>query len=198
MKKQNVYRPLTNEQLLQVKTKHPLVDLFLATGARIAEVHYLINHYEAKADTVFVPKKGTNGTKCPIYLSEHAQAILPQCVLIYKGVSEKTLYRSVVNFGNSVGIPMHPHMLRATFASQLAQSKVDIVRIQTLMNHNDISTTSQYIVFDERNLRAASEVMFNPKYNLDGKTIDELKSELLELRAINNRLVDRIKELEAK
>lgn len=110
--------------------------------------------------------------------------------MLYKGVSAKTIYREVVRLLKDEGIDGHPHMLRATFASQLAQNCVDLVRIQTLMNHSDISTTARYIAFDERNLRVATEVMFNPEYNLDGMTIDEMKKEILTLRARLNRMGD--------
>lgn len=186
MKKENVWKPLTNNQFEQVKNKHALVDLFLATGARIAEVNYLINNWKNE-DAIAIPKKGTGGTKCIIYLSKYAMELLPKVQASYKGYTEKTIYLKVCEFGENFGLDIHPHMLRATFASQLIQNGVDLVRIQTLMNHSDISTTSKYIVFDERNLRAATECMFNPDYHLDGMTIDELKQEVIKLRVRLNR-----------
>jgi len=56
-----------------------------------------------------------------------------------------------------ISIPVTPHLLRHTYASELANRGVNLKVIQELMGHADIRTTSRYAHVGFDALRAASE-----------------------------------------
>ncbi|MDP7661648.1 MAG: tyrosine-type recombinase/integrase [Gammaproteobacteria bacterium] len=62
------------------------------------------------------------------------------------------------------------HGLRHTFATRLAQSKIDLYRISKLLGHKDISTTQRYAHHCSDSLRDGVEIL-EVGYNLT--TVEE-------------------------
>lgn len=55
--------------------------------------------------------------------------------------------------GDRLGLKIHPHKLRRTFATMMLLNKADLFTLQELMGHSDITTTRKYIPRDIERLR---------------------------------------------
>ena len=56
------------------------------------------------------------------------------------------------DWGKRLGIPVHPHMLRHSFASHILESSGDLRGVQELLGHADIATTQIYTHLDFQHL----------------------------------------------
>jgi len=59
----------------------------------------------------------------------------------------------VKRYGALAGINIHPHTLRHTFAIHLIRNGVDLRRLQQLLGHSNIQTTTIYLQFRDQDLR---------------------------------------------
>jgi integrase/recombinase XerC len=69
-------------------------------------------------------------------------------------ISARTVQRRFAASGKSAGLPtpVHPHMLRHSFASHLLQSSGDLRAVQELLGHAQIATTQVYTHLDFQRL----------------------------------------------
>jgi integrase/recombinase XerC len=59
------------------------------------------------------------------------------------------------SLGAGLPAPVHPHMLRHSFASHVLQSSSDLRGVQELLGHANISTTQVYTRLDFQHLAKA-------------------------------------------
>ena len=71
--------------------------------------------------------------------------------------------------------PVHPHMLRHSFASHVLQSSGDLRAVQELLGHANISTTQVYTRLDFQHLAKAYDAA-HPRAHLAGKPSPARKS----------------------
>jgi site-specific recombinase XerD len=72
-------------------------------------------------------------------------------------VRQRAVHRDLAAVGERLGIRLHPHLLRHTFATHLLEAGVDIRTVQELLGHVSVVTTMVYLtVTDEAKRRAVA------------------------------------------
>jgi len=75
--------------------------------------------------------------------------------------SKKSVQKILDNIGKKIGVKVHPHMLRHSFATHLLDAGTDIRHIQKLLGHSDISTTEIYTHVSNRDISNIKSPMDN-------------------------------------
>jgi integrase/recombinase XerD len=150
-----------------------ILEFLYATGVRVSELVglRLANlDLEERLCTVF--GKGSKERMIPlggpacVALSRYLRDVRPALekgksgayvFLNQRGLplSRTTVWKLVKNASLRAGIdgPISPHVLRHTFATHLLEGGADLVAVQELLGHADISTTQIYTHLDRKYLR---------------------------------------------
>ena len=169
------------EELQWLEARDALVvELLYGSGLRIGEMVGLDVEPSAEArgwidipgSMAFVLGKGSKRRSTPVgtstlnalanwlsvramYLKSDAKA--PQALLLGRGgtrLSAQAIWQRLRVRAKNAGlqVPVHPHMLRHSFASHLLQSSGDLRGVQELLGHANISTTQVYTRLDYQHL----------------------------------------------
>ena len=69
------------------------------------------------------------------------------------GLSSVHIWRLCQKYGKMIGVDVHPHMFRHSYAIHLIRNGVDLRRLQQLLGHSNIQTTTVYLQFRDQDLR---------------------------------------------
>ena len=147
-----------------------MLELFYGCGLRLSELSGLdVGDIDWQQRTVLVVGKGRKQRRVPF--GNKAQAALNQWLqhrYTQADLAEKALFtsRSGNRISNSsiqkrlkkralqqgVGMSLHPHMLRHSFASHILESSNDLRAVQELLGHANLSTTQIYTHLDFQHL----------------------------------------------
>lgn len=92
-----------------------------------------------------------------LFLSQHGRSISPRSIQLRMGKAAQSL-----------GLKLHPHMLRHSFASHMLQSSGDLRAVQEMLGHADISTTQVYTHLDYQHLAQVYD-QAHPRARKQGK-----------------------------
>ena len=157
------------EELLTVRDK-AILELFYSSGLRLAELTDLnLLEVDLADRTVRVTGKGRKSRILPlgsfavraleawfVQRSPLAKADEPA---VFVGVNGRRLGARAIQLRvaqwakrQGLGVHVHPHMFRHSFASHLLESSHDLRGVQELLGHADISTTQVYTHLDFQHL----------------------------------------------
>jgi integrase/recombinase XerC len=92
------------------------------------------------------PTPGASDLALALFPGRHGTRLTP------RGVAQRLKRRSMLA---GLATPVHPHMLRHSFASHVLQSSGDLRAVQELLGHANISTTQVYTRLDFQHLAKA-------------------------------------------
>ncbi|HEY4367994.1 MAG TPA: tyrosine recombinase XerC [Steroidobacteraceae bacterium] len=158
-----------SDEQLSVRDK-AIMELFYSSGLRLSELTDLdLPDLDLRDRTVRVTGKGSKTRVLPVgrfavdalsaWLKERATmaAIDEQAVFVAQAgrrLSTRAVQARVGGWAKRQGLGMHvhPHMFRHSFASHLLESSQDLRGVQELLGHSNISTTQVYTHLDFQHL----------------------------------------------
>jgi integrase/recombinase XerC len=146
-----------------------ILELFYSSGLRLSELVSLdIPAIDFADRTVRVVGKGSKTRVLPIgrFALDALKKWLGERTAIGKGTSAVFISRAGRRLGaravqlrvdmwarrQGLGVHVHPHMLRHSFATHLLESSSDLRGVQELLGHADIGTTQVYTHLDFQHL----------------------------------------------
>jgi integrase/recombinase XerC len=165
------------DQLLSAPAADPLtsrdlaiMELFYSSGLRLAELVALnLDQLVAQDDTLEVIGKGAKTRRVPIgakarqalarwlgQRSRLARSGEPALFVSRRGsrISARAVQQrlGIWSLRRGAPRPVHPHLLRHSFATHLLESSGDLRAVQELLGHADIGTTQVYTHLDFQHL----------------------------------------------
>ncbi len=158
-----------NIQAANIRDK-AMFELFYSSGLRLAELIGLdlvaARSIGAERD-VNVLGKGSKTRNVPVgakavqaidaWLAVRAQLARPEEPALFVGarggrISPSMVQQRLREWGKRLGLAVHPHMLRHSFASHVLQSSQDLRAVQELLGHASIAATQVYTHLDFQHL----------------------------------------------
>jgi len=171
----DVLSPEDVEQLLNFKPSNmieirdmAIVELMYSSGLRVSEtVNINLNDFEENKSFLRVLGKGSKTRLVPMgryavnaineWLLERDKIINNTDALFLNSKGTRLTVRSVQLRLKKMAVkqglpPIHPHMLRHSFATHMLESSGDLRTIQELLGHSSLSTTQIYTKLDYQHL----------------------------------------------
>jgi integrase/recombinase XerD len=135
------------------------------TGVRVSEViNVTPSDIEFKNGVVNI-RKAKGGRQRRVPLDEDTLKMLSDYILELNtpedrpifAIKRTQVFNLVKKYGNMVGVKIHPHTLRHSFAIHLVRQGTDLRRLQLMLGHTSLSITQVYLQFNDNDLREAYE-----------------------------------------
>jgi len=154
---------------LDVRDK-AIMELFYSSGLRLSELVGLdIGHADLADRTVRVTGKGGKARVVPMgshavkalsaWLKERTKIAATGELALFVGrngtrLGQRAIQQRIAQWAKrqGLGVHMHPHMFRHSFATHLLESSQDLRGVQELLGHANISTTQVYTHLDFQHL----------------------------------------------
>jgi site-specific recombinase XerD len=148
-----VWRSISQDSSIEGLRDQLIFLLMYGSGLRVSEVANLRrDKIEISLGVVEVLGKGRKWRRVPIL--EIAKEVLPHVLgdeYLFENVSGdalnvRTLHRRIQKMGARAGLsrPLHPHMLRHSFATHALEGGAHLRTIQEFLGHSSLGTTQRY------------------------------------------------------
>ena len=170
-----VLSPEDVEQLLNFKPTSvveirdlAIIELIYSSGLRVSEtVSIDLNDFEEDMSFLRILGKGSKTRLVPV--GKYAKSAINEWLIERNKIINNTNALFLNSRGKRIGIrsvqlrlrkmalkqglaPIHPHMLRHSFATHMLESSGDLRTIQELLGHSSLSTTQIYTKLDYQHL----------------------------------------------
>ena len=135
------------------------------TGVRVSEVTSVTpKDIEFKNGVVNI-RKAKGGRQRRVPLDEETLKMLSNYILASNipedrpvfPIKRTQVFNLVKKYGKMIGVQIHPHTFRHSFAIHLVRSGMDLRRLQLLLGHSSLSTMQVYLQFGDTDIRKAYE-----------------------------------------
>jgi integrase/recombinase XerD len=135
------------------------------TGVRVSEVINVTPKDVEFKNRVVNIRKAKGGRQRRVPLDEESLKMLSDYILVSNTLEDQPIFpikrdrvfKIVKKYGNIVGVKIHPHTLRHSFAIHMVRSGTDLRRLQLMLGHTSLSTTQVYLQFNDDDLREVYE-----------------------------------------
>ena len=157
------------DERLSVRDK-AMMELFYSSGLRLAELVSLdLEDLDLRDQTVRVLGKGSKTRIVPVgrfavtalsaWTADRAKVAKTDERAVFVGrngrrLGARAIQLRIAGWGRSqgMGVQIHPHLFRHSFATHLLESSQDLRGVQELLGHANISTTQVYTHLDFQHL----------------------------------------------
>jgi integrase/recombinase XerD len=142
-----------------------LLDFMWRTGVRVSEViNVTPADIEYKNNVVNI-RKAKGGRQRRVLLGDETLKMLSDYITTQNipdnqpifPIQREWVFKLVKKYEAMIGVKIHPHTLRHSFAIHLVRSGMDLRRLQLLLGHSSLSITQVYLQFKDDDLREAYE-----------------------------------------
>jgi integrase/recombinase XerD len=138
-----------------------LLRVLWRTGVRVNELVNIKPQDVEWNNQVINIIKAKRGKQRRVLLDEDTLKMLSDYVLAQKiqedqpifGLTSRQIRYIVKKYGNVIGVDIHPHTLRHSFAIHLVRSGMDLRRLQLLLGHSSLNMTQIYLQFKDDDIR---------------------------------------------
>jgi len=172
-----------------------MFELFYSSGLRLSELTgTTLDNLDLEQQTVRVTGKGNKTRIVPMgsfavsalqeWLAKRTALAPPAVRTVFvnaagRPVSPRTVQYRLKRWAVKQGLsrPVHPHMLRHSFASHVLQSSGDLRAVQEMLGHSSISTTQVYTHLDFQHLAKVYDAA-HPRAKRKPSTVQEKQAGL--------------------
>jgi site-specific recombinase XerD len=95
----------------------------------------------------YLAARGRVAPRDPLFISRHGR------------IGKRPIIMAVSRAGRRLGLPLHPHLFRHSFATELLNRRADLRVIQTLLGHESLETTEIYTHVSPTRQREAVDLL---------------------------------------
>jgi integrase/recombinase XerC len=159
------------------RRERAILALLLYAGLRRGEIVTLnVHHYSRAGRSLHVRGKGSKDRKVSLprevseALDEYLAQDRAQCradepmfiTALGVRITAKVVIRAVNRVAKRFGQPLHPHMFRHSYATELLERGVDLRVLQELLGHESVATTEVYTHVSVARQRRAVTLLEGP------------------------------------
>jgi integrase/recombinase XerD len=142
-----------------------LIRVLWRTGVRVSELISIKPRDTEWNNQVVNITKAKRGKQSKALLDQETLNMLSDYVLALNtpedqpifGLTSRQIRYIVKRYGNTIGLDVHPHTLRHSFAIHLVRSGMDLRRLQLLLGHSSLNMTQIYLQFKDDDIREVYE-----------------------------------------